>query len=79
MNVISSSTVLGVSCGYLLTLRILSRCMLLRKHIGILGAVRIADGTLVAERAETFDADTFQGFLNVFSEDIVRAAKWLLL
>ncbi len=34
-----------------------------RKHIGILGAVRIADGTLVAERAETFDADTFQGFL----------------
>ena len=34
-----------------------------RKHIGILGAVRIADGTLVTERAETFDADTFQKFL----------------
>jgi len=34
-----------------------------RKHIGVYGAVRITDGTFVAERADTFDAMTFQGYL----------------
>jgi transposase len=34
-----------------------------RKHIGVFGAVRVADGTLVSERASTFDAVSFHGFL----------------
>ncbi len=36
-----------------------------RKQIGIMGAVRISDGTLIAQRAETFDADAFLSFLKL--------------
>jgi len=34
-----------------------------RKHIGVFGAVRIADGAFAAERADTFDAVTFQDYM----------------
>ena len=50
-----------------------------RKHIGVLGAVRIADGTLVAQRAETFDADTFQSFLKLLLRRHRKGSKMVIV
>jgi transposase len=36
-----------------------------RKSVAVLGAVRPADGYLLAQRAQTFNTDSFQAFLRV--------------
>jgi transposase len=50
-----------------------------RKHVGILGAVRIADGTMIAERAETFDANAFLRFLQRLLRRHRKGSKMIIV
>lgn len=50
-----------------------------RKHIGVLGAVRVADGTLVTERSSTFDAVSFHGFLKCLLRRQRKGTKMIVI
>ena len=50
-----------------------------RKQIGILGAVRVTDGTLIAERAETFDAAAFLRFLQRLLRRRRKGSKMIII
>jgi len=50
-----------------------------RKSMGILGAVRLNDGYLVTQKAEKFDANSFQKFLRHLGRHLRKKRKMILI